>query len=113
MKTAGCASPRPDFRSSMPWLPISLRRFKTSACAKPAPASRQNSGPKTLRRARYRDAAARSDAHHGQSALVGAVGPKPEKTIDAGKAGRIGQDLRREALRALGPPQRGDERDRV
>ena len=55
--------------------------------------------PKTLRRTGDRlTPPPVADAHHREAALVGAVGAEAKQPVDAGKARRIGQHFRREAL---------------
>ena len=87
-------------RCSMRWWRISRRKVHVYAA-------------KTLRRARDRRAAAGGDLHHRKAALVGAVGAESKQAVDAGKARRIGQRLRRKTLRALLLRQRRDQRHRV
>src|SRR5437773_2669998 len=66
----------------------------------------ETSRPKALRRTRDRRATARRHLHHGEAPFIGAIGPEAEQAIDAGKAGRIGQRLRRKTLPALCSRQR-------
>src|SRR5262249_29884676 len=54
--------------------------------------------------------AGRSPASAGR---LGAIAPKDKKPTHPREAGRIGQDLRREALRALGLHERGNQRHGV
>src|ERR1700747_113658 len=79
-----CVSPRPAFPCSMLSLRISPRN--------------PSSSPKALRRACDRDAAVGCDSHHREPAFIGAVGAEAEETVDAGKAGWVGQDVGRIAL---------------
>src|SRR3954469_8261471 len=53
------------------------------------------------------------DAQHREAALIGAVGPEAEQSIDAIETRRVGQYRLGEALRSLRLGQRGNERDRV
>jgi hypothetical protein len=69
--------------------------------------------PEGLRRARNRLAAAGADLHHRQAALIGAVGAKAKQPVDAGKTGRVGQDLGRVPLPALGFRKCCDQRNGV
>src|SRR5258707_7963569 len=134
----GCVSPRPDFRCSMLWWliwllkvvlanagthtprPLIPEKWETAFVIKPpvvmGPRFRgddERLRAKTLRRTGDRHGVARSDAHHGKAALVGAVGAETKQPVDAGKAGWIGQDFGREPLRPLRSRQRRDKRDRV
>ena len=85
----------------MLWSRISPREKLDSGSAETAGRSRDNLRP------------GRRHPKHGQSAFVGPIGPETEQPVDAGEARRIGQNFRREALRALRLHQRGDECDRV
>src|SRR5258708_10006308 len=68
---------------------------------------------KTLWRTGDRHAGARRDLHDRKATLIGAVGAETKQPIDAGKAGWICQDFRREPLRPLRSRQRRNKRHRV
>src|SRR6266403_1962869 len=139
-RAGGCVLPRPVFRCSTPWSRIWRRRVAPANArthtSRPLGwpmwelpfliKSAGGYGPllsqerrmrelraKTLRRTGNGLAAARRDLHDCKAALVGAVGAESKQPIDAGKAGWIGQDFRREPLRPLRSRQRRDKRHGV